>query len=129
MYAIAALLAVTVAGADPFDKAELRRSIRQPTGDLSFSTSFSNGQFVVPDAEAFLPEEIAAADRAARSDPSNPDLCHKLADLYVRAGDQAKADAANKRAVELYRARLAQNPKDGLCRARCAQAQHWHENW
>jgi tetratricopeptide (TPR) repeat protein len=129
MYAIAALLAVTVAGADPFDKAELRRIIRLPTADVSFNWRFLDGQLVVPDANAFLPDEIAATDKAVQSDPSNPDLCHKLADLYEQAGDQAKADAADKRAVELYRARLARNPKDGLCRARRAQAQHWQANW
>jgi tetratricopeptide (TPR) repeat protein len=129
MYAMAALLALMVAGADPFDKAELRRSIRQPTADLPIGAGFTNGQFIVPDANAFLPEEIAAADKAARSDPSNPDLCHELANLYERAGDNARADAANKRAAELYRARLAQNPKDGLCRARCAHAQDWTGKW
>lgn len=129
MYAIAALLAVTVVGADPFDKAELRRSIRQPTGDLSYNAQITDGQFFPPDAGVFLPEEIAAADKAARSDPSNPDLWHKLADLYEQADDNAKANAANKRAVELYRARLVQNPKDGLCRARCAQAEPWNANW
>jgi len=118
MHGIVAVLAVLSVASGPVDKDQLRKSIDLPEISLLGGLYYNNGLFEIPDKDAFLPDEIAAAEKAVAADPQNPEVYRKLALIYDRSKDFPRRNAANNKAAELYRTCLDQHPENGIMRAR-----------
>jgi tetratricopeptide (TPR) repeat protein len=119
MNAILSAMALMAVEAEPIDANLVRKTIWLP--DIQQMVVFVTADaLVIPDADAFAADEIPAVEAMARDNPSNADCYWKLASLYQKAGNRAKADVAYSKAEELYQARLSTNPEDGLSRARLA---------
>jgi len=125
MYALVTAVAVVTVAAEPFDKARLRDSVCMPRLQLPASARFRDGLLAYPDEDVFLPDEVAACEQSISADPNNPDKYRELAELLDRGNEKARADVARNKAAELYQARLAQHPEDGVARARYASIRNW----
>ncbi len=109
-------------------KALIRKSVELPRFGSPFEVRFDCGKdFVIRMSRARSPQsgEIAAAEHAVKANPEDVDRLRTLAGLYFNDGQDAKAEAASAKAVELYRGMMVRNPKDGRLPVFCAECLPW----
>jgi nitroreductase len=124
---LAALLAVTPA-AEPSDVAKIRELLELPNCESLTSLGLdSSGRVILPDSDAYLAGDCAAAERAVQANPGDPDRLRVLADLYGRLNEGPKATSAAAKAAKLYEAALLKQPGDGLMLAHYAKCLPWNE--
>jgi tetratricopeptide (TPR) repeat protein len=124
---LAALLAVT-AVAEPLDREQIRKLLVLPKCEsLNTVALESSGRVLLADSDAYLSEECAAAERAVKANPDDPDRLRILAEIYGWMNEIEKAKSTAPKAAELYKAALEKRPDDGLMLARYAKCIRWAE--
>jgi tetratricopeptide (TPR) repeat protein len=96
------------------DPARLRAAVHLPTVTLVAGIGFNTEDgLVLPGDAQETAAEIAALEKALVHDASDAARHLRLAELYGKAKDQKRADAAGERAVRLYRQQVRARPDDG----------------
>jgi tetratricopeptide (TPR) repeat protein len=96
------------------DPARLREAVHLPSVTLMAGIGFNTVDgLVLPGDTQETAAEIAVLEKALTHDASDAARHLRLAELYGKANDKKRADAAGERAVRLYRQQVRARPDDG----------------
>ncbi len=97
------------------DDAKLRDAVRFPLISTTTGIRFCTQEgIVLPQDPSELKAEVAALNKRLRGNATDAPLHIKLADLYGKISDTARADKASERGVDLYRQQINEEPKNAI---------------
>lgn len=123
--ALGGLLAITATAgwSQQFDHARLRQVARLPSLTTEFNVGFSSRRgFEVGPSNRNIPIEISGLQKSLRQDVTDAPRYLRLGSLYRELRDEAHAEEAITKALQLSRAQVRTYPRDGRLLVQLADA-------
>lgn len=124
-YVLGSLLMVLTltTAAKAVDKEKLRQAVSLPCISVIIGYAVNaRGEFISNAEVIPEPHKIAEMEKELKGDATDAERYSRLANLYSRAGQQAKGKEACQKAVALFRKQLEQHPDDAAIQWRLADS-------